>query len=143
MNGRGKRNKGANAERELLRIIGDRLGIPLSRNLTQTRNGGADCLDLPGVALEVKRCEQLQLNQWWRQAQRQAPAGKIPVLAYRQSRKPWAIVVPLAWLTGLDFSPTATAVIDLDSFCELLTQNNNRAKSAPAKLPELDKSDSL
>lgn len=121
MNGRGSRNKGANGEREFLKLIGDRLDLPLSRNLTQTRNGGADCLDLPGVALEIKRCEQLQLSQWWNQALRQTPDGKIPALAYRQSRKPWAIVVPLGWLTGMDFDPKATATIDLDSFCELVT----------------------
>jgi hypothetical protein len=50
----------------------------------------------------------------------QTPDGKIPALAYRQSRKPWAIVVPLGWLTGMDFDPKATATIDLDSFCELI-----------------------
>jgi hypothetical protein len=46
--------------------------------------------------------------------------GKIPVLCYRQSRKPWAIVVPLSWLTGLEFDPTAIATIDLDNFCQLI-----------------------
>lgn len=119
MNGKGCRNKGANGERELLRLIGDRLGIDLSRNLDQSRDGGADCLDLSGIALEVKRCESLQLSQWWNQAIRQATKGQIPVLAFRQSRKPWAIVVPLSWLTGLEFPPSAIAQISLDDFCQL------------------------
>jgi hypothetical protein len=114
------KSKGANAERELAKLLGDRLGISLQRNLEQWRSGGFDLLsDLP-LAIEVKRCEQLQLNQWWKQALRQSQGGKIPVLCYRQSRQPWRIVVPLAWLTGLEFDPTAIATIDLDNFCQLI-----------------------
>jgi hypothetical protein len=114
------RTKGASAERELSKLLGDRLGITLQRNLDQWRAGGFDLTGLPGVALEVKRCEQLQLNQWWRQALTQAGGDNLPVLAYRQSRKAWHFVVPLSWLTGLDFDPTAIATIDLDSFCQLV-----------------------
>jgi hypothetical protein len=125
MNGKGKRAKGANGERELLKLIGDRLDLDLSRNLSQTRNGGADCLDLPGVALEVKRQETLNISAWWQQTLRQTPNGKIPVLAYRQSRQPWRVCVPLSWLTGLEFEPTAIGTIDLDSFCQLVQRRLN------------------
>ena len=41
--GKMQRNKGANAERELLSLLNDGLGLNLTRNLTQTREGGADC----------------------------------------------------------------------------------------------------
>ena len=114
------RNKGVAAERELAKILGDRLGITLTRNLEQTRAGGFDLLGLDGYALEVKRCENVQISQWWSQAVRQAGSDLIPVLAYRQSRKPWSIVVSLAWLTGKDFPPTAIATITLDSFISLI-----------------------
>lgn len=105
------RSKGANGERELLRILGDRLGLSLQRNLEQVRYGGADCLDLPGICLEIKRCEKVAIAQWWEQAKRQTPQGKTPCLAYRQSRKPWSFILPLATL-----DPTApqAAIVTLD-----------------------------
>ncbi len=91
--GRSQRRKGADAERELLKLLGDELGIVLQRNITQTREGGADCLELRGFAIEVKRCERLSRPAWWRQAVRQAEAlGVEPVLAFRQSRQPWRFV---------------------------------------------------
>jgi Holliday junction resolvase len=113
------RTKGATAERELARILGDRLGITLQRNLDQWRAGGFDLIGLDQLAIEVKRQENLNIGAWWEQARRQA-TGKIPILAYRQSRRPWAIVVPLDWLTGLPLDPNQTAQISLDSFVELL-----------------------
>jgi Holliday junction resolvase len=114
------RAKGKSAERELANLLAQRLGIEFSRNLDQVRDGGFDLIsDLP-LAIEVKRCERPTIGQWWEQARRQATAGKIPVLCWRQSRKPWAVVVPLGWLTGLDLDPMATATIDLDGFVELV-----------------------
>ena len=92
--GKMQRTKGATAERELLARLNEGLGINLSRNLKQTREGGADCDDLEGFSLEIKRQETLCLPDWWRQANEQA-GDKIPVLAYRQSRKPWSFVLDL------------------------------------------------
>lgn len=121
MNGAARRQKGAEAEREFLKA----LGVPerLNRNLEQTRGGGADCVQLPGVALEIKRQEQLRLAQWWEQAQEQATAlNAIPVLAYRQNRQPWAIVVPIAWLSGDEMwhETGDTATINIKAFARLL-----------------------
>jgi hypothetical protein len=115
------RVKGAGGERELAKILGDRLGVPFERNLSQCRAGGFDLIGLDQLAIEVKRCEKLSIPQWWEQTQRQA-TGKVPVLAYRQSRKPWAIIVPLGWLCPGDWDPTATAQVSLDSFVQLLKQ---------------------
>ncbi len=50
-----QRRKGAAGEREVLKLLGDELGVLLSRNLQQTREGGADCIALKGFAIEVKR----------------------------------------------------------------------------------------
>jgi Holliday junction resolvase len=94
------RNKGARGEREFLKLItkllSDRgIKVELRRNYDQTAIGGADCLKLPGVAIEVKRQEKLELSKWWRQAIDQSlRCDALPVLAYRQNRNQWEIFVP-------------------------------------------------
>lgn len=92
-----QRRKGAKAELEFLRLLGDELGKSLKRNLTQTREGGADCLCVKGWAIEVKRCESLSRPKWWRQACKQADAhGVEPMMAYRRNREPWTVFVHTA-----------------------------------------------
>lgn len=94
MSGRRSRNKGARGEREFLALLGEELGGMLTRNLQQTREGGADCLCVKGWAIEVKRCESLSRPAWWRQAVEQAARlGVQPMLAYRRSREPWRVWV--------------------------------------------------
>jgi Holliday junction resolvase len=92
--GKMQRNKGSRAERELFSLLSEGLGLNVSRNLVQTRAGGADTIDIPGVALEVKRHEQLSLGPWWAQTLAQA-GDRMPLLAYRQSRQPWRFVIDL------------------------------------------------
>lgn len=95
------KNKGTNGEREILKWFMDNFDLPeLKRNLEQTRNGGADCLDIPGIALEVKRQEQLCIPAWWKQTVRQAVVSKrMPVLVYRQNRKKWTFCLPASLIT--------------------------------------------
>lgn len=63
----------------------------LFRNQNQSFEGGYDIDGLEWMALEIKRCETLNLNKWWEQTMRQEGAGQTGVLMYRQSRKPWRI----------------------------------------------------
>lgn len=85
-----QRRKGAAAEREVLKLLGEELGEALSRNLSQTREGGADCIAVRGWAIEVKRQERLSRPAWWRQAVEQAErVGARPMLLYRRSREAW------------------------------------------------------
>jgi hypothetical protein len=78
-----------------------------------------DCLSLEGYSIEIKRHESLSIGAWWKQAQEQAErVGAVPVLAYRQSRKPWAIVLPLGQLTGIPGPHTAQ--VSLEAFAEIL-----------------------
>ena len=88
--GKSQRDKGQRSEREVLRLLGAELGLMLTRNLTQTREGGADCLGVKGFAIEVKRQERLSRPAWWRQACEQADrVGAEPMLLYRRNREPW------------------------------------------------------
>lgn len=89
-----QRRKGQVAEREVLRLLGDELGISLQRNLQQTREGGADCLLVNGYAIEIKRQERLSRPSWWRQAVEQAQrVGAEPMLLYRRNREPWRALI--------------------------------------------------
>lgn len=65
----------------------------LFRNQNQSANGGYDIDGISWMALEIKRCETLQINKWWKQAVRQANPEQVPVLMYRQNSKKWNIVM--------------------------------------------------
>ena len=85
-----QREKGMRAERELCALLSDELGTLVRRNVDQARIGGADCLELHGFSVEIKRVEKLARPTWWRQAVRQAEAMRCePILFYRRSREPW------------------------------------------------------
>lgn len=89
-----QRNKGNRAENEFLRLLGEELGESLKRNITQTRAGGADCLEVRGWAIEIKRQERLSRGAWWKQAVEQGKrAGAQPMLAYRRNREPWSVLI--------------------------------------------------
>lgn len=119
-----QRNKGAGGERELARLLTDRLGCLVTRNLQQARAGGHDLL-LPGWSLEVKRAARPRLADWWLQTVTQAETARLkPALAYRLDRRPWRVVVALA-----DLLPTAggqsallTAELCLDGFALLVRE---------------------
>jgi Holliday junction resolvase len=102
------RNKGAAAERELLKLLGEELGHVLQRNITQTRGGGADCLEVKGFAIEVKRQEKLSRPAWWRQACEQADRVNCePMLFYRRNRESWQ-----AWIHTIDGKYREGSLID-------------------------------
>ncbi len=117
-----QRRKGASAERELFALLSDLLGYVVRRNIGQARAGGADGLDVPGWAIECKRCERLELAAWWAQAMRQAEAtGRKPVLFYRQSRQPWSAVVDAAELAPAVFEPgREIATLRLEAAAQLM-----------------------
>lgn len=92
-----QRRKGANGERELagaLREAGHRADrtAPLQAGM----NGEADVrTSLPGVFMEVKRAERLDIPRWLRELETACPEGREGVLAFRQSRQPWRVVISL------------------------------------------------
>lgn len=65
----------------------------VQRNQNQSAEGGGD-ITLFGLCIEVKRCETLAVEQWWRQAEASAARnGDVPVLIYRQNNKAWHVVM--------------------------------------------------
>lgn len=96
------RQKGARGEREALKWFERHFEDcnDLQRNLAQSREGGADCLTIPGIALEVKRQEKLSVPEWWRQATQQAiNTNRMPVLMYRLNRCRWKFCIPASLIT--------------------------------------------
>ena len=84
------KDKGAAGERELFHKLSDELGFVVRRNVDQARAGGADGMDIPGFAVECKRCESLSRPAWWRQAVEQGEKVKRePILFYRRNHTPW------------------------------------------------------
>ena len=96
----GNRQKGHDGEREIVKLLQPIVELvlgekKLQRNLQQTRQGGHDICGLEHLAIEVKRCETLEIEKWWKQTLKQAEAagGAIPVLMYRQNRGKWNVVM--------------------------------------------------
>lgn len=89
------RRKGANGEREARDFLRAH-GWECDRDGQQREHGHQDLLhNLVGFHIEVKRRETTAVDQWARQAERDAaPSGLIPVVMYRRSREPWRFIVP-------------------------------------------------
>lgn len=88
------RDKGQRGEREVFALLSDELGFVVTRNVDQCRLGGADCLNLPGFAPEIKRREMLAKPTWWKQAVAQGQKlGREPIVWYRRNRQPWRALI--------------------------------------------------
>jgi hypothetical protein len=89
--GRSSVEKGKRAERALVRRLRERLRLPaLKRRLGQDRDGGEDLEEdrlSCALAIQVKHRECGVHTDWWVQAVVDATDRRIPVLAYRRSRK--------------------------------------------------------
>lgn len=109
------RRKGAAGEREFCEWIAKTLELDEvpTRNLEQTRSGGADILGVFPFIFEVKRVEKLQHRKWWLQvcaaAREFSDKNPIPVVAYRQNRKDWCFLISASYI-GL-----ASGYIHLDT----------------------------
>lgn len=107
--GKFARSKGQRGEREVIHLLQPIVDTVyreagkepprLQRTSSmQADGGGCDVHGLPWLALEVKRCETLQIESWWRQCCEQAKSGQVPVLLYRQSKRKWSarLRIPIA-----------------------------------------------
>lgn len=58
-------------------------------------NGDADVVGLPGVHIECKRVEQLNLCSALTQAQRDAKGHELPAVFHRRNREKWQVTMAL------------------------------------------------
>jgi Holliday junction resolvase len=92
--GKAERAKGAEAEREVARIL-TAAGFPASRNARNGLSAEDVSHQIPGVWLEVKRRERLNVSEAMNQARAGAAAGQVPMIVHRRSREPWLVTLPL------------------------------------------------
>jgi hypothetical protein len=121
-----RQNKGKRGEKEFNNVVNTLLGNISRRrkenglprlnlnSVAAVHDNEADIQSIPGLAIEVKRQETLSVGSWWNQACRQADnLGAIPVLAYRQNRGKWKILLP-GYLLGIGIRGTLQC--DLETF---------------------------
>lgn len=92
MNSKVKGNKG---ERELAAILREH-GYNTRRGQQFCgANGDADVVGLPGIHIEVKRVERLNIYEAMQQSIRDARSGEMPAVFHRRNRKGWLVTMPL------------------------------------------------
>lgn len=93
------REKGCKGERELAKILRD-YGYTAKRGQQYSgANGDADVVGIPGVHIECKRVEKLNIHDAMNQAVRDARDGEIPVVMHRKNRTEWLVTMRLEdWL---------------------------------------------
>lgn len=99
--GKTSRNKGKAGERELAAALRAE-GFESARRGQQYSGSetSADVVGLPGIHIECKRVEKLNIYEAVEQAQRDAgESGELPAVFHRRNRKPWLVTMPLSdWM---------------------------------------------
>ena len=89
--------KGRSGELELVKVLHGfgfdsvQAGEPVSYGSTP------DLVGLPGIHIECKRCEQLRLSEWMKQAERDAARFQdgVAVIFHRRNREPWMVTMTM------------------------------------------------
>lgn len=98
--GRPSQRKGRGGELELCRILGE-AGLPVSPGEPVSFGDTPDLVGLPGVHIECKRTERLNLRAAMEQAERDADffGDGSPAVFHRANRQPWMVTMRLTdWL---------------------------------------------
>ena len=83
------REKGKRGERELAAYFREK-GYDARRGQQFSgANGDPDVIGLPGIHIECKRVEKLNLDAALEQSERDARAGEAPVVIHRKNRQKW------------------------------------------------------
>ena len=101
MTGRASQRKGAAGERELKDIL-QQHGYSCHRGGSLSFGTVPDVIGLPGVHIECKRVEKLNIPAAMEQPIRDSEAMKdgMPTLFHRRNRKPWLVTMRLEdWLS--------------------------------------------
>ena len=87
------KNKGANGERELARKLRE-YGYKARRGQQYCgANGDADVVGLPGMHIECKRVERLNLYDAMAQSAADAKAGEKPTVFHRKNNCDWLVTM--------------------------------------------------
>ena len=86
------RQKGARGERELARVFREQ-GYDCRRGQQYNGLEGEDVVGLPGIHVECKRVESLNIEKAMQQSIRDA-GDLIPIVAHRKNREDWKITMP-------------------------------------------------
>jgi len=92
------RSKGKRGELEFVRLCRDE-GFDARRTAQYCGNSGeaADVVGLPGIHVEVKRVETLNVEKAMQQARRDAgKSGRVPIVAHRRNGEKWKITMDAA-----------------------------------------------
>lgn len=98
--GKSSQRKGAAGERELAALL-SAAGYECQRGGSLTFGEIPDVLGLPGIHVEVKRVEKLNVGEAMEQAIRDSDRmlDGMPALFHRRNRKPWLVTMRLQdWL---------------------------------------------
>ena len=89
------RQKGAGGERELSRILREH-GYNCRRGQQYSgANGDADVVGLPGIHIECKRVERLNISEAMKQAVKDADVAEVPAVFHRKNREGWLVTLTL------------------------------------------------
>lgn len=89
------RQKGAAGERELAKALRSH-GFETRRGQQYCgSNGDADVVGLPGVHIECKRVERLNLEDAMAQSRADTRPGEIPVVMHRKNNRKWLVTLSL------------------------------------------------
>lgn len=89
------RNKGANGERELANKLRD-YGFACRRGQQYCgANGDADVVGLPGIHIECKRVERLNIEDAMTQAKADAKQHEVPAVFHRKNNCEWLVTMRL------------------------------------------------
>ncbi len=89
------RNKGAAGERELAAVLRE-YGFDVRRGQQYCgANGDADVVGLPGVHIECKRVEKLNIDNAIEQAISDSKNDEMPAVFHRKNRKKWLVTISL------------------------------------------------
>ena len=90
------KRKGTAGELEIVRALKTH-GYDVRRTAQYCGNTGeaADVVGLPGIHIEVKRVERLNISEAMAQAIRDSRAGDAPTVFHRRSNAPWMVTMLL------------------------------------------------
>lgn len=94
-----QREKGKRGERELAALLRE-YGFNSRRGQQYSgANGDADVVGLPGIHIEVKRVERLNISEAMKQSRLDTRPEEMPAVFHRRNQEGWLVTMPLdSWI---------------------------------------------